>query len=206
MLVLLCGCLWAKAEEAAPAEYSLQSVAIGGGNADGKNGNGYDIAISDGEVTAVTYSGGAGIGGGYDSPGESLTISGGTVEIKTYDGGAGIGGGESDLGHGKGLDITITGGTLDITANGGGAGIGGGFDSICENITISGASVTASAEKGGAGIGGGGMYYVKGGSAKNIHIFDCIYLSAHCEDGKGMDIGAGENGDWENIVVECANQ
>ncbi len=91
-------------------------------------------------------------------------------------------------------------------AKGGGAGIGGGFYSHGIDITISGASVTAQSDCGGAGIGCGGTYYANGGSGKNIHIFDCIYLSAHSEGGKGMDIGAGENGESENIVVECANQ
>ena len=196
---------------------TAETYSGGAGIGSGSGGNyaeakGYDITVSGGTVNiTVTGSGngsggGAGIGGGYDSPGENLTVSGGDITIRAHDGGAGIGGGESDLGHGKGLDITISGGTLDITANGGGAGIGGGLDSSGENITISGASVTASAEKGAAGIGGGGMYYVKGGSAKNIHIFDCIYLSAHCLDGNGADIGAGENADSENVVVESPNQ
>ena len=40
------------------------------------------------------------------------------------------------------------------------------------------------------------------GTANNTHIFDCTCLSAHSEAGKGMDFGAGENGDWENVVVE----
>ncbi|MCD8390477.1 MAG: hypothetical protein LUD03_01375, partial [Firmicutes bacterium] len=144
------------------------------------NGNGSNITISGGSVTATAGNASAGIGGGYDADGSNITITGGTVEaiggyyIYTYEdgetyyyyyGGAGIGGG---LG-GDGTGITITGGSVTATGYYGAAGIGGGkygdggTNNAGESIIITGGTVTAVAEAGesrdyGAGIGGGHGY------------------------------------------------
>ena len=134
---------------------SLQSnggsggAGIGGGEA----GNGSNITISGGTVTATSGGYGAGIGGGYNGTGSNINISGGTVEANGGTFGAGIGGGFNK----SGSDITIEG-SAEVTANGGsnGSGIGGGTQGNGSEITITGsAEVTAKGGDSGSGIGGG---------------------------------------------------
>ena len=126
---------------------------IGGGFGDGTN-----ITISGGTVTATGTYGAAGIGGGNSGKGTNITISGGTVTATGTYVGAGIGGG----GFGDGTNITISGGTVTATGTYGAAGIGGGYDGSCSDIIISGGSVKAEGSKNSSGtapaIGSGVQY------------------------------------------------
>ncbi|MCH4226989.1 MAG: carbohydrate-binding domain-containing protein [Solobacterium sp.] len=85
-------------------------------------GNGSNITITGGTVTATgytgsqndeSYGGGAGIGGGFKGTGSDITISGGTVTAKGKNFGRGIGGGYK----GTGSDITISGGIVTVESN-----------------------------------------------------------------------------------------
>ncbi|MGN0769784.1 MAG: hypothetical protein ACI4N0_03590, partial [Christensenellales bacterium] len=120
----------------------------GAGIGGGVDGDGYNITISGGIVTASSGLGGAGIGGGRDGSGSNIEISGGTVTATGGGSGAGIGGGRD----GDGVGITISGGTVTATGMGG-AGIGGGSEGSASYIIISGGSVKAVA--GSNAIGGG---------------------------------------------------
>lgn len=68
---------------------SFWGAGIGGGN----GGNGSNITVSGGNVTATSGQWGAGIGGGYTGSGSNITVSGGTVTATSGQWGAGIGGG-----------------------------------------------------------------------------------------------------------------
>ena len=119
----------------------------------------------DGSLEANGGEGGAGIGGGAYGEGSNITISGGEVtaaggnalKIENVDAveilaGAGIGGG----GGGNGSNITISGGT--VNANGGtdAAGIGGGGYGEGNNISVKfTAQVTATGKGNAANIGNG---------------------------------------------------
>ena len=134
-------------------------TATGGGargGIGGGSGGGKNITITGGTVEATGYFGSTGIGGGNGSDGENITITGGSVTATGGEGGAGIGGGAEG---GGGNNITIKGGTVTATGGGNrgnsGAGIGGGSSGSGENITITGGTVNATGD-GGAGIGGGG--------------------------------------------------
>ena len=152
-------------------------TATGGNNAagigGGFQGNGENITITGGTVTATgggnRGNSGAGIGGGSSGSGENITINDGKVTATGGNYAAGIGGGSvgrwgGDAGSGK--NITINGGTVNATGDGG-AGIGGGGAAASdiefwgsnggngEDITITGGTVTAAGAYGGAGIGGG---------------------------------------------------
>lgn len=169
-------------------------------------GNGEDITIKGGIVTATSASG-AGIGGGrkkntmeghqsgsrYDCQGRNITIEGGIVTAKGGTGGTGY--------------------------RGGGAGIGGGQGGDAVNITIKGGIVTATSGKDstesyycGAGIGGGGFIY--GGNAKGITITGgtviatgASYISeegGEYSGGAGIGGGGGRGyggGDAEDITI-----
>lgn len=134
---------------------------IGGGNGRNKGGNqggdGSNIYINGGKVTAVGgESGGAGIGGVTLGAGTYIEINDGEVDASGS--GAGIGGGGitgDDEMSGIGNYITIRGGTVKAKAEFNGAGIGGGWGKG-DNIVISGGEVTAEGGffSGGAGIGG----------------------------------------------------
>ncbi len=137
------------------AEGNMYGPGIGGAC----GGNGKDIIINGGVVTAIggNRGYGAGIGGASinsSNPavgrGYNITINGGIVNAtgKTY--GAGIGGG-----YGAGTDITINGGTVNATGGAFGAGIGGGDNGVGSNIVINGGIVTADGGYSNAGIGGG---------------------------------------------------
>ena len=109
----------------------------------GSSGSGENITINDGKVTATGGSYAAGIGGGSvgawggeSGSGKNITINGGTVNATGTDGGAGIGGGE----NGNGEDITINGGKVNASSAYGGAGIGGGVNGIGSKVTVSGAA------------------------------------------------------------------
>ena len=128
----------------------------------GSSGSGENITINDGKVTATGGSYAAGIGGGSvgawggeSGSGKNITINGGTVNATGTDGGAGIGGGE----NGNGEDITINGGKVNASGAYGGAGIGGGVNGIGSKVTVSGAAqVTATATGSGpdwSGVGTG---------------------------------------------------
>ena len=125
----------------------------------GSSGSGENITINGGEVTASGGDNwddcGAGIGGGNGGVGKNITITGGTVNATGTDGGAGIGGGE----NGNGEDITINGGKVNASGAYGGAGIGGGVNGIGSKVTVSGAAqVTATATGSGpdwSGVGTG---------------------------------------------------
>ena len=145
--------------------------AYGAGLGGGHNSTGTDITLTVGEVTANGGIGGAGIGGGWDGDGKTITITGGTVTAQGGIGGAGIGGGYKSTG----TDITITGGT--VTAQGGlyGAGIGGGTsgsgaDGNGDSIQIIGGTVIAVGGREAAGIGGGVVAFGTGGNGTNITI------------------------------------
>lgn len=149
----------------------------GAGIGGGYCGNGSNITISGGEVTAVggdtlkienenaiEFVAGAGIGGGGGGNGSGITISDGTVNAIGGDNAAGIGGGN----NGNGSNITISGGTVNATGGdapmnddgsagqGGGAGIGGGAYGSGDNIAIkNNAQVTAEGKGNAANIGNG---------------------------------------------------
>ncbi len=147
----------------------------------GTGGEGSDITIHGGNVTAIGFGGGPGIGGG--AGGSRITITGGTVtatggSMKGYtgygvetNGGAGIGGGESS----NGGVITITGGTVRATGGLGASGIGTGSNSYGVDIQISGAetTVTAKGSDGAAGIGGG-----RAGATGSVTIRDGAKVTA----------------------------
>ncbi len=179
----------------------------GAGIGGGRNGNGFNITISGGIVTATGGNGGAGIGGGNGGNGSNITISDGNVTAiggqSTNSTGAGIGGG----GNGDGSNITISGG--NVTATGGyghfsGAGIGGGGGGgYGSDITISGGTVTAtgghSFQGSGAGIGGG-----RYGNGSNIIISGgTVTAIGGLPDSNrsGADIGGGEYANGENISI-----
>ena len=173
----------------------FNSAGIGGGN----GGDGKNITITGGEVTASGGDNwddcGAGIGGGNGGVGKNITITGGTVNAAgsyfDHGMGAGIGGG----GNSSGNNITITGGTVNVTGGyGGGAGIGGGAEGGGgNNITIKGGTVTATGGgyrgNSGAGIGGGSS-----GSGENITINDGKVTATGGNYAAG--IGGGSVGAW----------
>ena len=165
----------------------------------GSSGSGENITINGGEVTASGGDNwddcGAGIGGGNGGVGKNITITGGTVNAT-----GGYGGGAAGIGgaFANGENITITGGTVNVTGGyGGGAGIGGGAEGGGgNNITIKGGTVTATGGgyrgNSGAGIGGGSS-----GSGENITINDGKVTAT------GGSVGAwgGESGSGKNITI-----
>ncbi len=109
-------------------------------------GNGENILIEGGNITATGTGGSAGIGGGDGGNGTKITIRGNAVVTATgavivnewggtYGGGAGIGGGNNG---GSGTGITISGNAKVTAASlANGANIGGGSSGLGTNITIS---------------------------------------------------------------------
>ena len=183
----------------------MSGAGIGGGF----QGNGENITITGGTVTATggesgiaITGGGAGIGGGQEGSGNNITITGGTVNAAGGGNGAGIGGGNGgDNGNGGvGNNITITGGTVTATGGFNAAGIGGGINGNGENITIKGGTVNATGGEGGAGLGGGsnnggGI----NGNGKNITITGGTVNATGGDVGAG--IGGGANGNGNNITI-----
>ncbi len=135
-------------------------TATGGDNGNGGVGN--NITITGGTVTATGGFNAAGIGGGINGNGENITIKGGTVTAAGGDYASGIGGGD----NGNGDRITITGGVVNAAGGVTAAGIGGGREGGGSKVTVSGAAqVTTTAGKSdvlyglygaGATIGSGG--------------------------------------------------
>ena len=174
----------------------------------GSSGSGENITINGGEVTASGGDNwddcGAGIGGGNGGVGKNITITGGTVNAT-----GGYGGGAAGIGgaFANGENITITGGTVNVTGGyGGGAGIGGGAEGGGgNNITIKGGTVTATGGgyrgNSGAGIGGGSS-----GSGENITINDGKVTATGGSYAAGIgggSVGAwgGESGSGEDITI-----
>ena len=174
----------------------------------GSSGSGENITINGGEVTASGGDNwddcGAGIGGGNGGVGKNITITGGTVNAT-----GGYGGGAAGIGgaFANGENITITGGTVNVTGGyGGGAGIGGGAEGGGgNNITIKGGTVTATGGgyrgNSGAGIGGGSS-----GSGENITINDGKVTATGGSYAAGIgggSVGAwgGESGSGKNITI-----
>ena len=174
----------------------------------GSSGSGENITINGGEVTASGGDNwddcGAGIGGGNGGVGKNITITGGTVNAT-----GGYGGGAAGIGgaFANGENITITGGTVNVTGGyGGGAGIGGGAEGGGgNNITIKGGTVTATGGgyrgNSGAGIGGGSS-----GSGENITITDGKVTATGGSYAAGIgggSVGAwgGESGSGKNITI-----
>ena len=155
------------------------AAGIGGGWHANHFGNGSNITINGGIVTATGGQSGAGVGGGQGGNGTHITINGGNVTATGGQYAAGIGGGLAGTTGGLGSYITITGG--NVTANGGnsGAGIGGGSGMpdgpcLCSNITITGGKVTANGGSGASGIGGSGLE----SSSSNIIIAATLLVKA----------------------------
>ena len=170
-------------------------TATGGDNGNGGVGN--NITITGGTVTATGGFNAAGIGGGINGNGENITIKGGTVNATGGESGAGIGGGSNNFGggdNGNGKNITITGGTVNAAGGVTAAGIGGGMMGSGENITITGGTVNATGSVSGAGIGGGANC-----SGKNITIKGGTVTAAGGVRGAG--IGGGDEGNGENITI-----
>lgn len=175
------------------------AAAIGGG----WKGNGRNITITSGSVTAVSTASGAGIGGG-GGQGENIVVSGGTVSASST-GGAGIGGEQL----GTGCNIAITGGTVSAASNGNGAGIGGGgwkgaIAGNAENIQVSApAEVTADSAEG-VEIGGGSPSdpAAPGGNADNILITTPVKTTG----GTSLVVGAGisKEGDLKGEDADIA--
>lgn len=186
-----CGSLTAKTEH--------NAAEIGGGAGEGAN-----ITISGGRITATGTSG-AGIGGGVAATAESnvsghdITILGGYITAKAGGSSAGIGGGFNYQNGADGYNISISGGTViaQVTAGNYSAGIGGGHKGNGENITITGGNVEAVGGTG-AGIGGGG-----GGSGEQITITGGNVSATSAEQGAG--IGGGQKGTGSNIVISGGN-
>lgn len=162
-----------------------EGAGIGGGGAAASttssgSGDGVNITINGGTVTAScgtqgdNYGGGAGIGGGFRSSGVNIQIKGGTVNATGGNYAAGIGGGgagylmstttleNSTPLTNSSTSVTITGGTITAQGTESGAGIGGGYGRSAD-VTISGGHILkacctnrSSSYIGGAGIGGGG--------------------------------------------------
>ncbi len=149
----------------------------GAGIGVGSGGDGSDITISGGTVTATGGDRGPGIGGGS---GSNITISGGTVTAAGGGRGAGIGGG-------SGSNITISGGT--VMAEGGYGSISGGTGIRGGNITISGGTVTAKGGSALEGKGGDGIYC---GSGSNT-ISGGTVTATGGEGGAGIGGGSGSN-------------
>ena len=189
----------------------------GAGIGGGYNGNGGEVTINGGMVTACSNEGtktayGAGIGGGHGGAGGKVIINGGTVTAYSSSGattayGAGIGGGDKG---GAGGSITINGGT--VTAYSGkdtmkayGAGIGGGYDGNGGEVTINGGRVTACSGKNatdayGAGIGSG---YRKGGET-TVAINGGTVMACsgkNTTDAYGAGIGGGGEGAGETVII-----
>ncbi len=170
---------------------------IGGGKeTDTYNGNGEDIIIEGGTITATGVYG-AGIGGGNGGDGKNITIKDGTVIANGGSLSAGIGGGNT----GNGESITIEGG--EVTANGGesGAGIGGGQGGDGKSITIEDGTITAIGGQYGAGIGGGNCTNgVTGrGRSESITIIGGSVIAYGGLNGAG--IGGGSYGTGYNIQI-----
>ena len=171
-------------------------TATGGDNGNGGVGN--NITITGGTVTATGGFNAAGIGGGINGNGENITIKGGTVNATGGESGAGIGGGSNNFGggdNGNGKNITITGGTVNAAGGVTAAGIGGGMMGSGENITITGGTVNATGSVSGAGIGGGANC-----SGKNITIKGGTVTATGGDGGSG--IGGGSDGNGENITIK----
>ena len=179
----------------------FNSAGIGGGN----GGDGKNITITGGEVTASGGDNwddcGAGIGGGNGGVGKNITITGGTVNAT-----GGYGGGAAGIGgaFANGENITITGGTVNAAGSyfdhGMGAGIGGGGNSSGNNITITGGTVNVTGGYGGgAGIGGG----AEGGGGNNITIKGGTVTATGggYRGNSGAGIGGGSSGSGENITI-----
>jgi hypothetical protein len=138
----------------------------GAGIGGGYEGNGGQITIFGGEISATGVEGGAGIGAGYNGDGGTVNIEGGTISAHGGENAAGIGGGDGNERHGV-YDGTVTISGGDISATGGdyAAGIGGGAYGDGGTINISGGTIQSA--HGGyeaAGIGGG--YRGDGGTIK----------------------------------------
>ena len=161
--------IWAQSTDPAAmgkltATADSDAAGIGGSGSIG--GDGGNITINGGVVTASS-SIGAGIGGGATAStggnnagdGGTITINGGVVTASSNSG-AGIGGGYGGGVSGSGGNITINGGVVTASSNSGAAigGGGGGVSGSGGNITINGGFITAEATYG-AGIGGGGSTY-----------------------------------------------
>lgn len=206
-----------KGTGALTAKSSNNGAGIGGDY----GGDGSNITINGGTVTATSYNG-AGIGGGYHGDGTNITINGGTVTATSTFSGAGIGGGDGAMNSfpeygngGNGRNININGGTVTATGGDSGAAIGGGYsakDAKDNSITITGGTVTATGgENGGAGIGGGysakdvnnsitiqgGFVTAQGGSSDGSHHSGAPIGNG----GTSNDDGAEFSGTFSNCVV-----
>ena len=95
-------------------------------------GNGSNITINGGAITATGGTYAAGIGGGKDGSGSNITINGGKVTANGGNNAAGIGGGA----NGNGSNIIINGGTVTAKGGDGAAGIGGSYLGYNSNIFI----------------------------------------------------------------------
>lgn len=166
-------------------------------------GDGSNITINGGNVTAVGGVYGSGIGGGSGN-GTNITINNGIVNATGKANGAGIGGGDASNIIINGGEVTAIGTGDSSTQNNGGSGIGGSTGGNGENITINGGKVKASAEAGAAAIGGG-----RAGDGKNITITGGeVYAEVTPSDnlGFGAAIGGGAGmmltgGNAENITI-----
>jgi hypothetical protein len=153
-----------------------------------QGGDGGNITINGGTISAKGGIYGSGIGGGQYGGAGVISINGGTV-IATggnYGGGAGIG--DGFWGTSNESTININGGIITAKGSTGSAGIGGAYLSDSEgNISINGGTVTATGGyNGGAGIGGGNS-----GSGGNIAITGTPVVIAN-SGGNGADhIGNG---------------
>ncbi len=181
-------------------------TATGGDNGNGGVGN--NITITGGTVTATGGFNGAGIGGGINGNGENITIKGGTVNATGGEGGTGIGGGSNNFGggdNGNGKNITITGGTVNAAGGVTAAGIGGGMMGSGENITINGGTVNAAGGDFGAGIGGGDGSTDNTGNGKNITITGGKVTATGGLSAAGIGGGNGTTvgtGSGENITIK----
>lgn len=105
---------------------------------------GRNITINGGTVVAKGVYAGAGIGGGIKGNGDNIIINGGNVTaIGGIFGGAGIGGGGGNNNGGAG-NVTINGGQINASSYGGGCAVGSGWNSNLNSvINITGGKLNA---------------------------------------------------------------
>lgn len=100
-------------------------------------GDGCNLTILGGSITAASDGSGAGIGGGQSAAGGNIVIYDGSVEASSY-AGAGIGGGI----YGNGGNLIIYGGNVTGTSSTG-VGFGGDLSGGSGSVAIRGGEVTA---------------------------------------------------------------
>lgn len=170
-----------------------EAPGIGGGynNSYGQGGN---IVINGGTITAT-------IGNGGQANCGDITINGGNVTAisKRY-GCAGIGGFNASMDVSCG-NITITGGTVNAQGGEYAPGIGCGVDCKCGNITITGGDITAVGNGDAAGIGSAHCSNYSSECGDITITSGVSSLSVTKGENAPYSIGAGADGSCGTVIV-----